>query len=79
MSTPFGFTMSGPIKDVRTDLAARPANDPTFPQACADFLLGQLEALPEEKNVTLTIQGVLGWQDAQIAGPLAFSVFGNAT
>lgn len=79
MSTPFGFTVSGPIADARADLAARPANDPSFPQGCADFLLAQLEGIPEEKAVTLTIQGVLGWQEGQIAGPIAFSVFGNAT
>ncbi|NOW46707.1 hypothetical protein FHW96_002867 [Novosphingobium sp. SG751A] len=77
MSTPFAFSLSGLMKDARTDLAARPANDPSFPQACADFILGQLEAIPEDKSVTLTIQGTLGWQEGQIAGPLAFSVFGN--
>lgn len=77
MPTPFAFTITGPIGQARTDLAARPALDASFPQSCADFILGALEAVPDEKDVTLTIQGVIGWEEGQIAGPLAFSVFGN--
>jgi hypothetical protein len=69
----FVFTTTGPIADARTDLAAAPAAQPDFPQAAADFITGQLAAIPDDKTVTITASGDLDWVEGQIAGTLSMA------
>ena len=70
----FAYTTTGPIADVRTALAARPAADPAFPQGVADFIGAQIDCIPDDKTITITASGNLDWSEGQIAGTLPLSI-----
>lgn len=75
----FAFTSQGTSAEVAADLATKPDAVPGFPQAAVDLIAAQLAAVPEDKAVTLTVQGNLGWAVDQVAGLLSLSVFANVT
>lgn len=77
MSSVFSFTVSGTMDAALAEVKGRPAIDPNMPQPVADFIAAQLAVIPEDRNISLTVQGMLGWDAGQVAGPILLSMFGT--
>lgn len=76
--TPFAFSVSGSPAEARDQIAAASGTNPGFPTVAGEFVAQWLDGVPDDKTVSLAIQGQLGpWQDGQITGPVNFSVLGQ--
>lgn len=70
----FSFKAAGAPQAVIAKVGAAAASAPQFPQAFADAINLQLDALPAHASVQLNTYGHTGWGEAQTAGEISMHV-----
>lgn len=67
----FSFNAAGRPKEVIGVVGNNAANMQEVPNAFGDAIIGQLQSLPEDADVTLVCTGHTGWDDSQQSGEIS--------